>query len=357
MSSTHSHGKLVAAMKAADGVIYYIGIEKTCESNVYPRTPRWSAVFMGTVEQVVKRIFSMGAACEGGMLQGAGGRDILPENYIAGWLRELANPVMIQGDAEVDIYASSSWSAPVENDHLDSFLKRVDSIDLESAKGLATALRSGEQVTLALHEHFNLVAAIYGCSGSRNPWRVIGDHFCRELLDGVRGAELGRPYSPAKPSKELGGTYMQGQLAGFDMVFEFGDDQVWRHNGSYWCYIERFVRALAEHELSEPGTFRHHIKTLRERLANAPQAPMAQAVCAVNLEAPIPQYALEDVLKAQAQTEHERAGTHVLFNVASLSDDLSYTFSRSLQPQWSYWTFKGAAQEGPRVEQFDLLAS
>lgn len=354
MGSTHSHGKRIAAMKAADDVIYYVGMEKTCESNVYPRTPRWGVVFMGTVEQVIEQIFTMASSCEGGLLKGAGGRDILPENYIAGWMREMANPLVINADETVTIYTSDSWSAPVESNRIDAFMEHVDALDHEPAKALAAAVRAKEKVTLSLYEHFGLVAGLFGNTFAA-PWRVLREWFCSDALDGHRNAELGRKYAPAKPSKELGGTYMRGMLHGDYMTFELGEDQLWRSIGDKWECVQQFVRSLAKHEIDEPGTFRHQIKAYRVQLETAPTAPMDQAACVVMLDGEIPRYLQSRVSEAQEQIKCKIFGSQVTFNIPDVPDVWLYYFARSWGSEWSYWLFTKADSAGATTQAADQL--
>ena len=59
MGSTITVGKHAAAFRAADGLVYYALYEKTYESNVSPKTPRWSCVHFGTLDSAIKRIFDL----------------------------------------------------------------------------------------------------------------------------------------------------------------------------------------------------------------------------------------------------------------------------------------------------------
>jgi hypothetical protein len=46
------------------------------------------------------------------MLQGTGGRHISPETYIAGWLKELGNPVSM-ADREIELKVADSYQSPI----------------------------------------------------------------------------------------------------------------------------------------------------------------------------------------------------------------------------------------------------
>lgn len=91
MGSTVTTNRLVHAFRHPNGQISYAGWEATYEKNVYPHTPRWSRV-VGSLEDIVRRIFLWASACEGGLLQDPRGW-IAPEVYIRRWMARLANPI------------------------------------------------------------------------------------------------------------------------------------------------------------------------------------------------------------------------------------------------------------------------
>ena len=89
MGSTYSVGKAAGVIvDPSTGGTYYALFEETFESNVSPRTPRWSAIHFGTERSCIEMIVKVSSACEGGMLKGSRG-DILPENYIRQWRHAL----------------------------------------------------------------------------------------------------------------------------------------------------------------------------------------------------------------------------------------------------------------------------
>lgn len=94
MGSTYSVAKKAATIVAANGTLYYALFEQTFESNVYPRTPRWSAVYFGTAEACTAKAVQWSASAEGGCLKGASG-NITPAGYLRKWRDALANPVTL----------------------------------------------------------------------------------------------------------------------------------------------------------------------------------------------------------------------------------------------------------------------
>ena len=106
MGSTVSTNKLAAAFKTTSGKTMYVLFEETYESNCYPRTPRWGCLMMGEIANTMRGIFRSAGSCEGGMLKGAGGRDISPEGYIQGC-------GVFQGSCRVDRFFRPPVSAVV----------------------------------------------------------------------------------------------------------------------------------------------------------------------------------------------------------------------------------------------------
>ena len=44
MGNTISTGKLIGAFNGTNGEAVYVMFEQTCESNVYPRRPKWNCL-------------------------------------------------------------------------------------------------------------------------------------------------------------------------------------------------------------------------------------------------------------------------------------------------------------------------
>ena len=49
MGNTISTGKLIGAFNGTNGEAVYVMFEQTCESNVYPRRPKWNAQMIGCI--------------------------------------------------------------------------------------------------------------------------------------------------------------------------------------------------------------------------------------------------------------------------------------------------------------------
>ena len=63
MGNTISTGKLIGAFNGTNGEAVYVMFEQTCESNVYPRRPKWNAQMIGCIQSVMRRIFLSASSC------------------------------------------------------------------------------------------------------------------------------------------------------------------------------------------------------------------------------------------------------------------------------------------------------
>ena len=85
MGATYVVEHLVAtAFDELDGKLYAAMFERSYESNVFPRTPCWSACAFGDQNQTVRRAVVSSADAEGGMLKGKGG-NTTPTAFIHKW--------------------------------------------------------------------------------------------------------------------------------------------------------------------------------------------------------------------------------------------------------------------------------
>lgn len=81
MSSTYVSNYFAAALRRASGYAYVMFFE-TCESNVFPQTPRWRPQYAGSLPQVLAQVVEYVDCCDGGMTKGARGRAIRSETFV-----------------------------------------------------------------------------------------------------------------------------------------------------------------------------------------------------------------------------------------------------------------------------------
>lgn len=112
MSSTYVSDYYAAALRRTSGYAYVMFCE-TCESNVFPRTPHWSAHHVGTLPEVLSRNVEYVDCCEGGMTKGARGQPIRPETFVRRSEEALAMANVITGNLTLE-FGKSLYSIPLE---------------------------------------------------------------------------------------------------------------------------------------------------------------------------------------------------------------------------------------------------
>lgn len=263
MGATVTCGKSAAAFVAPDGRVRFVLFEETYEKNVHPWRPHRSCVALGTIEDVLRRIFAYGSSCEGGSLQGRGG-SILPESYVASWMKELSAPVRMP-DLDIRLRRTESFASPVPADRVAAVaaILREEGMDEE-----ALAVEDGREVLLSLHRDAAILSRLYG-GGNLSPWRVIGS--CDALAQAPRDASLGYAPEPAnrvdiEPVEVLA-------VADRDERLLRSEDGEWRCAGWAYSIVARYVEAYWRTELAEPGSFRKRIRAFREAVVGAAPVP------------------------------------------------------------------------------------
>lgn len=331
MGSTVSTAKLAAAFATPQGP-FYVLFEQTYEKNVHPHESRWGCVAIGEVTHVMEKVFRSAAACEGGMLKGASGRDITPEGYIAGWLKELSCPVEYH-DHDVVLECSSSYRAAIPEEKLQAALTTLAGL---GRQGIASKIRSGERVSLSMHEDGKLIQELYETL-SLAPWRIIQSYMMP--ICGARREDLG--YQPAKAN-------------GFDMTMPSfrkiseteqsllmqKPDKRWVCNGWSSGYMSDYVNNLWKVELKEPGSYRARIKAFRSAMKNAPLIPNAGVEIIVDTSVEVRRYESGVIKSALDAMQHVREGSIVRIPVHS-SCPLDY-HATALPAECTSWMIPGS---------------
>lgn len=355
MGSTVSTNKLAAAFKTTSGKTMYVLFEETYESNCYPRTPSWGCLLIGEIANIMRGIFRSAGCCEGGMLKGAGGRDITPEGYLQGWLKELANPVSFK-DQTFELAVGDSLYSTVPQGEFSKIKERLTANGFEAE---ATQLENGEKLTVSLYEHGELLASIY--DGNVGAWRIIRGS---APIYGLRDPELG--YAPAKAK-------------GFELethecmrLFKHREDVAvkdqngdWRNRGWAYSIIGNYVRELWQAELREPGSYRARIKNLRNAIETAPLMP-SEAVVVIDTTVKLESWTQEGVTRVVNENPHTIVGheihvavpqdEHQAYRVCCLHEDCAKFVCIPLAAEEPVPAAAPAAPAAPTL-QLDLLAS
>lgn len=273
MGATVSTAKLASAYKANNGQTYYVLFEQTYEKNVYPHTPHWGCVHIGGLQSTLKWIFKAASVCVGGLLVVRGGRS-LPQQYIADWLNELSNPVMIP-DMEVALKFSDKMSASVPAEKTAAVVRTLDD---NGYAEIAQTLASGGVHATSLYQDPQLLEILYGQS-LIGAWRIIKG----TPLFNARCPELG--YNPEAVSSPMPPLPAILKLDEYNRLVQ-GTDGKWRLAGWDYMVIGDYVQSLWEEELKAPGTYTARIKAYSQHVRSAPQIPLG-TLAVIDREAPL----------------------------------------------------------------------
>lgn len=346
MGATVSTGKFVSAFNGIDGKPYYVLWEQTYEKNCYPHTPKWSCWTMGTLENVLRRIFRAGSACEGGMLQRQGG-NFTPEGYVAGWLKELANPAR-HPDRTITLAVGGGFYDAIQTASLDQ-AKQV--LANAGSQAVADALENERTVNLSLHGDIELLDALYQ-GEVVYAWRMIQDSDMP--LYGTRAPELG--YNPAKVKAKpfTVPSFMRIDARRDDMLIQ-NDDGSWRPGGWEYSVVADYVTAIWEDELREPGTMRARMKAFRESLKQAPVLNKRNATVIADTNMELESYDRRNVLEAAEKLSCEAKDGVFQWNVPEDESEL-YNLCR-LPPECTKWVVSDKPAPANICEQLSFLAA
>lgn len=343
MGATVSTGKLVGAFQGSNGTTTYVLFEETFEKNCYPHSPKWSARAIGDLNAALRVIFLSGSSCEGGMLKGAGGRDITPEGYIAGWMKEMESPVEMT-DRAFELTVGDSWQSPIAISDFERVKAKLVAI---GANKIAATLEMGETAQASLYADSEALSAIYD-GIEIGAWRIIQSY--DTPLHGTRNPNLG--YKPAKAKAyALNVPRFMKIRADFDHHLIQGADGIWRCEGAGYSYVSSYVANLWQDELRNPGSYRNRIKTYRDAIKHASVAPAQSTKIVVDTMADLDQWQRDSVERIIRDTPHARVGYEVHMSIPSDYNQLYWV--SGLPEKCTKWVITDNAP----TEQLSLLAS
>ena len=273
MGVTISTAKLAAAFKADNGNTYYVLFEESYDKNCYPHTPTWCCISIGSLATVLQRVFGSAAACAGGGLRVRGGRSA-PEQYIADWLAELANPVLMH-NVNFSLKIGEDFYASIPKEKANEILNDLTEKGHEQ---ITQVLRAGGSCDGSIHANPDLVEAVYG-NRYTAPWRIIR----ATPLHAPRVPELGYRPVPSKAAVPPPPAFLKVDR---ETRLIKQEDGSWRCVGWEYQAIGEFVRSLWEQELREPGTYRKLIKAFTKAAQEAPAIHSGMKVV-VNMQVPL----------------------------------------------------------------------
>ena len=260
MGATVTCGKQAGAFLANDGTTIYALFERTYEKNCYPHTPHWSCVATGPYDKVLHRVMLAAGSCEGGMLQSTAGA-ILPENYIAGWLRALRRPqrlkehvVDLRFDRDACSFSTSDKEAQV---------KAIFAAHGEAAWFERIKQQGGK---LDLREHTALFLALYGQHGPFSAWRVMSASM---LSEETWPETTPTRTATAEPALDLRAFSIDADVRLISIA-----RAPWFIGGPTYAAIDTVIREqLYALELAWPGSAKKGIPLARNIISHAPALP------------------------------------------------------------------------------------
>ena len=218
---------------------------------------------LGYLPAVMQRIFELASDCEGGMLRRRDGR-LTPEGYIATWLEQLANPLVLHRTG-VSLEVGDSFMSAIHVSKLDdavAFLAEAG----DAAK--AATLRRDMLVAFDLVSDAEIVLGLQSRLGI-DPWRIVGAH---AVVHGTGDRDPALGYDPVPgraPSQELPAALKLGA----DVRLLRDGEGTWRCAGWQYSLVARHVRTLWRAELAFPGHYRKQVSAFRNALDRARPAP------------------------------------------------------------------------------------
>lgn len=268
MGSTITTRRVAAGVRTLQGRTLFVLFEESYSSNVTPHTPEWCCVGLGYLPDVMRRIFGLASNCEGGMLRRRDGR-LTPEGYIATWLEQLANPLVLH-------------RTTVRLDAGDGFRSAIHVTKLDDAAGFlrdagqpaqAAALREEKIVTFDLACDADIVLALQASVGI-DPWRIV-DAQAVAHRTGDRDPTLGYAAVPGRAPTPHVPTALK---LGTDVRLLRDAEGTWRCGGWQYSLVAQHVQGLWQAELAFPGHHRKRISAFRDALDRAPPAPAGLVV-------------------------------------------------------------------------------
>jgi hypothetical protein len=266
MGATVTTGKRAAAFKSTAGNIIYLLFEETYDKRTYPHTPEWDCYCIGSIEHALKRIFLCASSCEGGMRQNRNGY-ITPEGYIAGWLKELSNPMAFMDQTIILGTKDGSRYSSISENRLDDVCGVLEQY---GHRNFADALMAGESIHVGLYEEAEMLAELYGRE-LVSSWRILRRGSVP--LHGSRLPELGYQASQRHHKFSIP-EFVRIPCDISDGFLKKGDDGTWRYAGWTISIVDDYVRSL----WACPVDYRKRIKMLRDALKSAPILPQGAKV-------------------------------------------------------------------------------
>lgn len=347
MSTTYTSGKQAGVFFLPNGEPIYALFEKTRESNLSPSIAKWSCFAIGNYAAVMRAIGYSASACVGGCLQGEGRRDIKPENYIAAWQKELANPVRILTEGRTisvnfkrDNKCWRSEDEPKVMEETKKLCERLNRADL-----IKPLIEENSNVSLSFDTDAEAIAELFKVrEGVFSAYRLFNHYDLGTLQISLDLPTSDKTFIPP--------TVQAYRLPCEGMLVKFGDGQ-FRAYGRYGNFRidQTFIHEVViPAELYRPGSAKSLMKMLKEVTDNAKELSEDTAVV-IHLPDQIEGY-LKSVLKEVNNgfgiiSDYQKTLTIKLSEFENFSNDAYHVYALldigELRTEWQFDKTKSAA--------------
>lgn len=171
MGATYVSGMRAVAFPTTSGFAY-VRFDETCESNVFPQTPHWSAHRIGTLAQLCSSTALYSYCCDDGLTRGARGAHISAETHIRREYSAFQEASLAIGKLTLS-FGKGFSEIPAEAfaptvEHAKSMANPPEIHPAVSARGV-------DQMTLDLNDptHGDLILWIYSSFKEAWAWRIF----------------------------------------------------------------------------------------------------------------------------------------------------------------------------------------
>lgn len=268
MSATYVIGKFAAACVDERGTVFYQLQELSYESNVSPRSPRWSVTFFGTYEACIARMIWGSGSVEGGSLKGDAKT---PSAFITQWRKKLASPGKLSKRVITVEFGKSLYKLPEEH--------RLAISELLLSRGFPAVENNKLVIDMNADGALQLLADL--CDGRFEgvyAWRLF--EFKPSPEHAEPAPELGTPVpDPVRVDLDVTVYTLGSEREGFDEQNLIAGPEGVRMSGWDYSTVDSFIsREVLDMERQRPGAAEPAIAAFRKLMKVKSRLPEATRI-------------------------------------------------------------------------------
>lgn len=173
MGSTYLSGYRAGAFQTSSGFAY-VSFNQSCESNVFPQNPHWSAHRLDTLSGMGGKIVEHAYCCDSGSTRGPRGRDIRAEHYVEQTEASIRQATLLTGPLNL-VFGEYLSDVPGKLlDPFDDLTRRLNVSVVSEVHGARDWVRHIRTVQLGDPTHGDLLLQFSKDHiGIAYPWRMF----------------------------------------------------------------------------------------------------------------------------------------------------------------------------------------